>query len=132
MNCFPKLEEIKSSAILSCRCCNLPHHYLSTGRFYKLWYVFDFQFFYFYLFSYYFLIDAAYSFWLQWNEFDSTLRGSSGHSNQSHQDGDLDDAAWFLLYLFCCKLFDVMNYYLMSVILMFIVWIYAVVIFILK
>jgi hypothetical protein len=29
----------------------------------------------------------------QWNELDGTPRGSSGHSNQPHHDGDLDDAA---------------------------------------
>jgi hypothetical protein len=61
----------------------------------------------------------------QWNELDGTPRGSSGHSNQPHHDGDPDDVAWFLLFLSCCKLFDVMNYYLMSAILMFIMWIYA-------
>jgi hypothetical protein len=57
----------------------------------------------------------------QRNELDGTPRGSSGHSNQPHHDGDLDDATRFILLLSCCKLFDVMNYYLMSAILMFIV-----------
>jgi hypothetical protein len=57
----------------------------------------------------------------QRNKLDGTPRDSTGHSNQPHPDDVPDDAALFVLPLSCCKLFDVLNYYLMSAILMCIV-----------
>jgi hypothetical protein len=118
----------RSSKEFSCCCCNLPTTTsfwtasTSSGMFPIIRFSVS-------SFSYCSLIDAAHLYTRlrssQRNELDGTPRGSSGHSNQPHHDGNPNDAAWFLLLLSCCKLFDVINYYLMSVILMFIAWICA-------